>query len=300
MVFLSEVGRQLQVTPIIFNTLLNAPFDCNSTRSTFWLDRRRERIARKYIYLCSFISVLMVFSTHCQPVQSLFRELTVDCIERHCLFFVAISIKDRQSLGEMLEDSTMFELAGDMLFPASPASTLARHMGLSRQYVTKMINGKAPVPPSLWRDLLRLTEERQTHLRRWIDRLMEAGRHRRAANNGDRVPLASHLTNRDFEAIAIATFGENWTGCMASSLDMSPEYMRKLAKGQRQMHHKLWDRLVPVCADQLIQLKFIESELFTFQYPEEIACDWAVNCPISEEENDDGAIKALMVDPTVH
>lgn len=200
----------------------------------------------------------------------------------------------------MFKDTTMFELAGSLLFPGSPASSLARHLGLSRQYVTKMISGKAPVPRSLWRDLLRLVEERLTHVRRWIDRLLETRRCHSAANKDSRDLPLPKLTNKDFEAIAIATFGENWTGCMASSLGMSPEYMRKLAKGQRPMHQQLWNQVLPVCGEQLVQLKFVESELFDFQYPDEIACDWDADRPIWGEEDDDGAVKGLIIKPTVH
>ncbi|MGI2036210.1 hypothetical protein ACRQ1B_27945 [Rhizobium panacihumi] len=197
-------------------------------------------------------------------------------------------------------NSTMFEVAGRFMFPARPASSLAQHLGLSRQYVTSLINGRAPIPPSLWPDLERLTVERMTHILRWHERLVQRRKKQRATHADNSSACIDKLSGRDFAALGTALFGEAWTGRMAFHMNRSPEYMRKLAKGERPMREPLWRMLEPICMRQVVQLEFVESRLREFRFDDEIASDAAAKDSLATDDADDVDVWQLINGPTFH
>jgi hypothetical protein len=197
-------------------------------------------------------------------------------------------------------NSTMFEVAGRFMFPARPASSLARHLGLSRQYVTRLINGRVPIPPSLWPDLERLTVERMTHILRWHEKLVEHRKRPQTSQADHTLPRLNTLDRRDFAAIGTALFGEAWTGRLAFHMNRSPEYMRKLAKGERPMREPLWRLLEAICMQQVVHLEFVESRLREFRFTDEITSDLTMNDRPATDDEDDVDVWQLIIGPTFH
>ncbi len=194
-------------------------------------------------------------------------------------------------------DHIDFELAGHVLFPASRASSLALHLGLSRQYVTKLISGKAPLPPSLWLDLLRLTDERLVNLMRLYDDFPNEWK--KYGSKGSRAGSCT-FSGTDFAKISAAMFGERWTVHLAFRLNMTSEYMRKLAKGQRPLTPRVLRLLAIICRSQIIKLRDLEHRLAFEDFPAEIACDWIVtDRPFSDDEGD-GTANPSAISCTIH
>lgn len=181
-------------------------------------------------------------------------------------------------------DHIAFEVVGLILFPKSRVSSVAKYLGLSRQYVNRLMNGKAPIPPSLWLDLSRLTEERIRNLYRLQERL---SKFRKSVTSEESPgPHCVTFDGRSFASLASAMFGDKWTGCMAYRLDMSPEYMRKLAKGKRPINQHLLLKIERVVRAQMVDMEYLSLELRRFETLEEIVCDWPVITP-SEEAGDE-------------
>ena len=189
----------------------------------------------------------------------------------------------------------LFDAAGRIMFHSTATSSLAAHLGLSRQYVSKLRNGKAPIPPSLWPDLLRLVEQKVAELHRWHDRLANCLKRYELAKAEGIEPARLGLGGRDFAEIGKAMFGERWTSAMAEELGMSPEYMRRLSKGKRSISSDLWRRINSVCVLHTRRVEYIECRLGEFEYRDEVACDWATDNPRRARFH-----LRLVIEATVH
>lgn len=193
----------------------------------------------------------------------------------------------------------LLDIAGRFMFPARPVSSLAHHLGLSRQYASKLMNGKAPIPPSLWVDLERLVAERLATIDDWHERLVDHRKMPTAPKNGSTKNMPP-LNARHFGAIGTALFGEAWAGPLAGHMRKSPEYMRKLAKGERPMRDPLWRMLEGVCEQQFKQLTFLETRLSLLKLSNALASDQDLDDPSSLDDTDRAAIRALIITPTFH
>lgn len=142
--------------------------------------------------------------------------------------------------------------------------------------------------------------ERMTHILRWHEKLVEHRKALRASRADHPLPRIIKLDGRDFAAIGTALFGEAWTGQLAFHMNKSPEYMRKLAKGERPMREPLWRFLESICMQQVVHLEFVESRLREFRFTDKIASDVTEKDPLAEDEAYDVDIWQLIIGPTFH
>ncbi|MBB4351601.1 hypothetical protein [Aliirhizobium cellulosilyticum] len=139
-----------------------------------------------------------------------------------------------------------------------------------------------------------------THILRWHEKLVEHRKRPQTSQADHTLPHLNTLDGRDFAAIGTALFGEAWTGRLAFHMNRSPEYMRKLAKGERPMREPLWRLLEAICMQQVVHLEFVESRLREFRFTDEIASDLTMNDRPATDEEDDVDVWQLIIGPTFH